>query len=256
MSFSLAANRLMSVAFRDDAGDVVTDFAIQPTSRTQALMADYGILFREITGGMALYYTTNPYATPPLTAAIADQVRFSFAMRPAGSDPALRYDGLSGPDGTHVLLDNLDGAGATLSGGSISAAGEVGAGDHVFAGPRVYPVEIDLSGGAPNAVEAVDRFDNSVAARTVVNDATASPPVAPPPGATAIVATLDVPKQSVGALRLVTPAPGTLNHLIYADDDVVATRAIGIIDLYWTGPQSTAPANTGIEYTAAFRRRQ
>lgn len=255
MSFSIAAERFMSVELRNDAGDVIDDFAIQPTGRTRGLLQDYGILFRQITGGMALYYTTNPYANPPLVSEIGDQVRFSFALCAASGDPALVYDGLSGAGGSHILLDNLDNAGAIQPAGAITVAAEVGSAEHIFAGPRVYPLQLDLSGGIPNVIEAQERFSANVAASTPVNDPAAEPPVVPPPGADAIFVKVDIPEARAGALRLVTPAPGTLNRLIYADDEIAASRAIGILDLYWAGPQTAAPANTGISYTAAFQRR-
>ncbi|MDV7144037.1 hypothetical protein R3X27_15215 [Tropicimonas sp. TH_r6] len=255
MSFSIAAQRFMSVSFQDDAGAAISDFTLQPTRRTVGLMNDHGILFRQVTGGMALYYTTNPFATPPLTSPIGDRVRFSFSLTAAAGDPGLRYDGMSGAGGSHLLLDNLDGAGTIQPAGPITTAAQVGSGEHIYAGPRAYPVQLDLTGGIPAVIEAQDRFTGTVAASTPVNDPLAEPPVAPPPGSSAIFATVDIPESRAGALQLVTPAPGTLNRLIYADDDVAADRAIGIVDLYWTGPQSTAPANTGTAYTAAFQRR-
>lgn len=254
MSFVIAVDRFLSVALNDDAGAPVTAFALQPTARTSRLMGDYGIVFRRITGGLALYYKTNPVVTPALVSPISNQVRFSFFMTAAGPAPDKLYQGLSGAGGAQILLDNLDGAGAILPAGLMTQGAEVGAGEHVFAGPSVYPVQVDLSGGIPAQVEARNRFTNAVAAQTPIQDLVAEPPVAPPPGATEVFATVDVPAGGEAALRLVTPAPGTLNRLIYADDEIAGGQALGIIDLYWSGPQSAVPAGSGIEYEAVFRR--
>ncbi len=253
MSFVISVSRFLSVALRDETGADVTEFAIAPTTRTRALMSDYGIIFRAVTGGFALYYKTNPSVPQPLVSPISDQVRFSFEMTAAGPAPDKLFQELSGAAGAQVLLDNLDGAGAILPGGVLTAAAEVGAGDHVFAGPKAYPVRVDLGGGIPAQVEARDRFTDAVAAQAPVEDLAAEPPVAPPPGATEVFTTIDVP-EAEAALRLVTPAPGTLDRLIYADDEIAQGAAVGIIDLFWSGAQSAVPAGTGIEYSAIFRR--
>lgn len=255
MSFVIAVSRFLSVVLRDDAGADVTAFEIEPTPRTHRLMADYGILFRPVTGGMALYFKTNPDVSPALVSPITGPVRFSFAMTAKDSDPGRLYQGLSGTGGSHILLDNLDAGGAIrVTSGPITAGAHVGAGEQVFAGSNRYPVRVDLSGGVPDVIEARDRFTNAVAATTAVNDPGAEPPVAPPPGATQVFTTVGIPARGSAALRLFTPAPGTLDRLIYADEEIAAARAVGVIDLHWTGAQSAVPAGSGIEYEAVFLR--
>ena len=255
MSFVIAVDRFLSVILSDDAGDAVTAFEIAPTMRTTSLLDNHGIIFRQIVGGMALYYKTNPLVSPALVSPITGRVRFSFTLTAAVADPSLLYHGLSGAGGAQILLENLDGAGAIQEAGLITSTAVVGAGEHVYVGPSWYPVQVSLAAGTPNAVEARDRFTGSVIAQTKILDLAAEPPITPPPAATYVLTTVEVPTVGAAALRLVVDAPGTLSRAIYADDEVDRARALGVIDLHWSGPQNGVPAGTGIEYRATFLRK-
>jgi hypothetical protein len=246
MSFVIAFAPFLRVEIDDDAGAPVAAFTFAPTARTRKAMADHAILFRTEASGFTLYYKTNPTAVPPLLAPIAARTRFSFAMTLTEPGFFDRYHPASGGANSQILLDNLDAAGAIATAGTLSEGATVEAADLIAAGPTRYPLRLDVSGGAPTVVEAQDRFTNAVVGST---DIVVEPTVAE------IFTSVDTTGATDAALRLVAPAPSTLDRLIYADDAIADGGAIGVIDLYWNQPQDAVPAGTGAVFTATFRRR-
>lgn len=246
MSFVIAALPFMRVAFEDDAGGPVAAFRAEPSARARLTMKNHSIIFRGAPSGFALHYLANPLAAPPPVAEISGRTRFSFALRLAEPDFFERFH----PDGTggaaHLLLDNLDAAGAIQTSGALSAGVTVEAADLVEIGPNPYPVVIDFAGGAPPQVEARDRFSNAILSTT---------PVVAEPGALSSTVLLAIPPDADPATRITAPAPSALDRLVYADDEPTASGAVGVIDLYWDQSQTAAPADTGAEFTAAFRPR-
>lgn len=246
MSFVVAFAPFLRLAVSDDAARPVDAFSFVPTARTRKVMADHEIVFRGEPSGFALYYKSNPAVAPALLTPILARTRFSFAMMSSEADFFDRHFPDFAGGAAQILLDNLDGGGGVATAGPLSVGATVEAADLVPIGPAAYPVRLDVSGGAPAVVEARDRFAGTVVAST---------DIVAEPGALELVTAVDLSRAADAAVRLVAPAPASLDRLIYADDEIADAGAVGAVDLYWEQPQDAVPAGTGAVYAAVFRRR-
>ncbi len=249
MSFIIAFDPFVRLDVVDDSangGERLEAFTFEPTKRTRQVMADYSIVFREGVNGFSLYYKSNLAISPPLLTPILARTRFSFKMTLTEGGFFDRFHPDFGGGKTQILLDNLDAAGAATSTGQLSVGATVETDDLIAMGPTNYPVRLDVSGGVPAVVEAQNRFDGTVVATTNITIE---------PSNLEVVTSLKIDADADAALRLVAPAPSTLDRLIYADDEIADSNAVGAVDFYWDQSQDTVPAGTGATFTAVFRRR-
>lgn len=246
MSFVIAFNRFLQVTLEDADGEPVNAFEIRPTARTRRLLADHRIVFKPGVSGLTLYAISNPAASPAVIAPISARTRFSFTMRLIEAGFFERFHPDFGSGGGQILLDNLDAAGAIQTGGLLTNGATVEAVDTVAVGPNPFPLRLDVSGGAPAAVELQDRFSAAVVGTAAIDV---------DPGAVETIALIGAPDGTDAALRAVSPAPAPLNRLVYVDEAIAQSNVVGVIDLYWDQSQSNVPADTGAIFSAVFRPR-
>lgn len=246
MSFVISATPFMQVDLTEQGGAAVEAFHILPTARTRSVMQDHSIIFRGHSSGFTLYYLANPNAPPPLVSQITTRTRFSFAMRLLESDFFERFHPIFAGGAPQLLLDNLDATGAILPAGPLSAGATVEAVDTLPLGPNPYPAVVDVSGGAPLQVDALERF-----AATLVG----SSEIQPEPTDTSISVPVAIAAIADPAVRLNAAAPSTLDQIVYADTELSDAGAAGVIDLFWDQAQTAVPPNTGALFEVVFRPR-
>jgi hypothetical protein len=246
MSFIWEYRRFLRVDLDDDQGQPVTAFDIRTTARTRRIMEDHALVFQSEPAGFTLFSRHDPEATDTLIGPITDRIRLSFALVLRERGFFERYH----PDHTgvsrQILLQNLDASGAIRTAGTLSLAGTVEQDELVQAGPASsFPVTIDLSGGTPERLHARDRFDNS---QLMEHTFTA------PPGP-ALRMSVDLVTLPHPAVRMDTPVAGALDQIVYADDEIAASGASAILDLWWESRQDIVPQPNGAAFTATFRNR-
>jgi hypothetical protein len=246
MSFVWAYRRFLRFDLDDDRGQPVTAFEIRATARTRRVMADHALVFQSEPAGFTLYSRYDPEAVDTLIGPITDRIRLSFALvlRERGFFDRYHPD-LAGA-GRQILLQNLDAGGSIRTAGTLSLAATVEQDELVQAGPASgFPVTIDLSSGAPDRLRARDRFDNS---QLLEHEFTA------PPGP-ALRLSVDLATLPHPAARLTTPVASALDQIVYADNEIAASGASAILDLWWDSRQDTVPQPNGAAFTATFRNR-
>ena len=246
MSFVISAIPFMQVDLTEQGGDAVEAFQITPLLRTWSVMNDHSIIFRGRPSGFSLHYLSNPEATPPPVAQISGRTRFSFAMRLVEADFFERFHPDFAAGAPQLLLDNLDGSGAIQSAGPLSDGATVETADTLPVGPNPYPAVVDVTGGAPNQVDALDRFGGTVVGSTEFE---------PESTATTITVPVEILGTADPAVRLTAAAPSTLDRIVYADGSLADAGAAGVIDLFWDQPQTAVPANSGAVFQVVFRPR-
>jgi hypothetical protein len=246
MSFVISAIPFMQVDLTEQGGGPVEAFLVTPTARTRSVMNDHSIIFRGRPSGFSLHYLSNPEAGLPPVAQINGRTRFSFAMRLVEADFFEHFHPIFPSGAPQLLLDNLDSGGVIQPAGPLSESVTVEAVDALPIGPNPYPAVVDVSGGAPNLIEAIERFKGAVVGSTEFE---------PEPAATTITIPLEISPNADPAVRLTAAAPSTLDRIVYVDGQLADAGAAGVIDLFWDQPQTAVPANSGAVYEIVFRPR-
>jgi hypothetical protein len=250
MSFILQHRPLFSVSVQDSASsDTLPAFSFAPGSRTRRLLDDHQLVFRPLDTGFAVYYRLNPQAANPLMGPIRSRVRLSFLVRLTESGFFERYEPSLTPDtGPQFYLDNLTSGGAIQPATTpeLSAGSVVQKDDAMKLVPQIFTATADVSGAAPPSKFVVrDKFNPATVVLQVPITAG---------GSDAAQSKIDLSDEPAGPYLLETDAAGASRKTIYADDGVVGSQAIGLVDLYWETAQDTVPMG-GVEYIARFRKR-
>ncbi len=248
MSFQRVFRRFLQVSLDDNDGNAVDAFAIAPLPRTIRAMAMYALAWRVRPDGLSLFAQFDPAAAQALIAPINRLVRFSFALRARKRDFFARYHPDSSDTGKTLLLANLDNAGTVRTSGALTAGTTVEQADLVTVGrPGAFPVTLDLSGGTPDRLRVLDRFDGTQIAEHEF--------AVPASAGNILKRNFDLGRLPRPDVRLRTPVPGTFDLIAYADDEAASRRPAILLDLWWDQTQDAVPPVTGVNFTATFRRR-
>ena len=236
----------LSVRFEDDAGAPVTGLSVAPLPGTDDRIARHGLTFRAWPDRMALYSRRYDGRPDPLKGPIARRTRFAFALDPRTAD----FGRLYGPDlaaatGPVIYLNNLTPAGAIRASGVKLHGGALSAEHAVALAGATASVTLDVSGGAPDAVEARSLPGDALIDRIEV------PRVA---GATTATVTLTLDTDAPHHRAVSDPA-GAVDRGLYADPDSLARAPRGILELYWETRQDAVPSPDGVLYRVVFPRR-
>jgi hypothetical protein len=255
MSFALSHYRLFAVTVRDDdisveqpVGALLKGLKFIPTSVTQQRLKDHQLIFRVGEYGFEVYYRTNPLAADPLLGCIRNSVRFSFLIYQTDGELFSHYGpDLTGETGPQFYLDNLSDSGdIELDVEELSAGSSVDVADAMKTCADVFTLSADVSGPSPPTEFRVIR-------RFPPLDVLESSPIVASTGSDVGVAKFDLSGLPSGPYTLDTDAPGSNAKTIYKDNDVVAARVKGVLDVHWNERQDLTPAG-GRQFVVRFEK--
>jgi hypothetical protein len=250
MSFVHSYYCLFKITVIDDASSKILEtFSMTPAVRSLKQLDNFQLTFKELPAGLAVYYRTNPAATPPLLSSIKSRVQFSFCLY----QPELNFFQRYKPDlnkntGPQLYFDNLTSTGRIQVKDSLSVDNIVRATDAVKIYPHIFYALTESVGGqpAPTKLRVRDKFNP--------NNLILEVPIKTGGAGSQVFTKLDLSGRPSGPYTLETDAAGSTPMNIYLDDDLASVRILGLVDIHWETPQDTVSAG-GIPYFIKFQKR-
>lgn len=243
MSFRRDYLPLFSIHVIEDAtGAAVSGVKLRPTSRCQRLLADHQLLVRPRDYGLDVYYTLNPWEASPLLGAITSRVDFDFSLHLPGNFYDEYLPDLT--DQNQLHLNNLAGNGSIKPGNtvSLSSGASVAPAEAIRIVAEKFEIPLSIPPGA-SSFEVRGPFSSAVVYNIPISELGGGERIE-----------FDLRKVGQGRYRLSPDNQPTQHTHVLLDNEVVASRAQGLVSIALEQSQQQAPA-TGYRFEARFESR-
>lgn len=229
-------------ALHDGTGNSLSAVQLRPTAQCRARLADYQLLSRPTGQGLEVYYTLNPWQSPPLLAPITDTVSFDFTLQlPPAFFAEFQPDFV---DERQLHLSNLAGDGSIKPGATVtlSSAPAISGADTIRILPGKFELPVDVPAGA-TAFEVRAWHDDTVLHSIPVDELGTGPRIE-----------FDLRQMGRGRFRLAPDNQPTQHTHVLLDNEVAASRAQGLVSIVLAQAQQLAPP-AGYQFEARFESR-
>lgn len=249
MSFIRQYSRLFRVFVVDiDTGESLNSFSFLPTHLCTTKMDNHHLVYRQRSGGLDVYYQSNPQVEEAVLGIINTSTGFDFSFFQYDVSFTKNYlPDITVQDHPQFQFDNLSTVGdveiaesTTLSHGEFVAEEDA---TKIF--NEIFYEHVDISDGSSKVIIR-DRFD--------ANETIAEFPIESPAVNGISQIKIDMSEQNIGNYILTTDGTDTEEKKIYIDQDLVRQSPYGIVNIYVDKPQDEMPEN-GAEFIIGFKHR-
>jgi len=229
-------------ALHNSSGNSLPGVQLQPTAQCRRRLADHQLLSRATAQGLEVWYTLNPWQSPPVLAPLSSAVQFDFSLLlPADFFTEFHPDFA---DERQLHLSNLAGDGSIKPGATValSSIPTVSSADAI----RIVPARFELPLTIPAAASSIDIrgwHDDTVLHSVPVSELGTGPRLE-----------FDLRRVGSGRFRLAPDNQPTQHTHVLLDNEVAASRSQGLVSIVLAQAQQLAPP-AGYQFEARFESR-